>query len=67
MKINVTNHSYVRATKALLEPGEELPVDFKRLKSAYNIFAIDYAMSTPGFIIDFKSEADAILFLLRFS
>ena len=67
MKVYVTNRSYVRATKALLKPGEELPIDFKRIQLAYNIFGIDYAMSTPGFVIDFKSEADAIMFLLRFA
>jgi hypothetical protein len=67
MKVNVTDRSYVRATKSLLKPGEELPIDFKRFKSAYNIVAVDYTASTSGFIIDFKSQADAVLYLLRFS
>ena len=67
MKINVTNRSYVRATKALLKPGEELPIDFKRVKSAYNIVDVDYTLRDEGFNIDFKSEADAILYLLRFA
>jgi len=67
MKVNVSNRSYVRATKALLKPDEELPVDFKRLKSAYNIVDVDYALGTRGFIIDFKSDADATFFLLRFA
>ena len=66
-KVNVTNRSYGIAAKALLKPGEELPIDFKRLQLAYNIFGIDYAMRDSGFIIDFKSEADAIMFLLRFA
>lgn len=67
MKINVTNRSYVKATKALLKPGEELPIDFKRLQLAYNIVGVDYTMRDEGFNIEFKSEADAILYLLRFS
>jgi hypothetical protein len=67
MKIHVTNRSYGIAAKALLKPGEELPIAFKRLQLAYNIFGIDYAMSTPGFVIDFKSRADAIMFLLKFA
>ena len=68
MKVNVTNRSYVRANKALLKPGEEFPINFNRVKSAYNIVKSDYNMSREGgFIIDFKSEADAIMFLLRFS
>jgi hypothetical protein len=67
MIINVTNRSYVRAAKALLKPGEELPIDFNNLKLAYNIVDVDYTVRKLGFDIEFKSEADAILYLLRFS
>jgi hypothetical protein len=63
MKVYVTNRSYGMALKALLKPGEELPIDFNRVKLAYNIFGM---VSASGFDIDFKSEADAIMFLLRF-
>lgn len=66
MKINVTNGSYVRAAKALLKPGEKLPIDFDRVKSAYNIVDKNYARDS-GFALEFKSEADAILYLLRFA
>ena len=67
MKINVTNRSYVKSTKALLKHGEELPIDVKRLKSAYNIVDVDYTVTDWGFNIEFKSEADAILYLLKFT
>jgi hypothetical protein len=67
MKINVTDCSYVRAAVALLKPGEELPIDFNNLKLAYNIVDVYYTVGKWGFDIEFKSEADAILYLLRFS
>ena len=67
MKINVTDRSYVRAAEALLKPGEELPIDFDRVKSAYNIVNVDYTPRDSGFEMEFKSEADAILYLLRFA
>jgi hypothetical protein len=67
MKVTVTNRSYVKAAKELLKPGEELPIDFNRLKSAYNIVDVDYTLRDWGFDMEFKSEADAILYLLRFA
>ena len=67
MKVKVTDEAYIRATKALLEPDEELPIDFKRFKSAYNVIDNHYAWREPGFMTEFVSEADAIMFLLRFS
>ena len=67
MKINVSNGSYVKAATALLKLEEELPIDFDRVKSAYNIVNVDYTPRDSGFEMEFKSEADAILYLLRFS
>jgi hypothetical protein len=67
MKVTVTNRSYVKAAKELLKPSEELPIDFKRLQSAYNIVDVDYTLRDWGFDMEFKSEADAIMFLLRFA
>ena len=67
MKVNVSNRSYVKANEALLKTGEEFPINFNRVKSAYNIVAVDYTASASGFEIEFKSETDAIMFLLRFA
>jgi len=67
MKVKVTDEAYIRAVAALLEPGEELPIDFKRFKSAYNVISNQYAWREPGGMTEFVSEADAIMFLLRFS
>jgi hypothetical protein len=67
MIISVTDHSYVKATTALLKPGEELSIDFKRLQLAYNIVNVEFSVRDSGFVIEFTSEADAVLFLLRFS
>ncbi len=67
MKVKVTDEAYIRAVAALLEPGEELPIDFKRFKSAYNVISNQYAWREPGCMTEFVSEADAIMFLLRFS
>ena len=64
-KVTITHRSYVKATKALLKPGEELPIDFNRVKSAYNIVNQVYVGS--GYTLEFSSDADATLFLLRFS
>ena len=66
MIVNITDHTYIKAVRALLGPGEELPIDILRLKSAYNIVSEGYALAS-GFIIEFGSDVDATLFLLKFS
>ena len=67
-KVTITHRSYVKATLALLKPDEKIPVSVERFKSAYNIIDVDYTSRRgSGYIIAFNSEADAVLFLLRFS
>jgi len=64
MKINVSHEAFMLAIESLNEPEHGNPSKSEFL-AAYNIISVHNHVH--GFTLEFSSDADATLFLLRFS